>query len=85
MLWPASGIRSGRDVLRALAPGADGAMIGRAYVRGGGAMGKAGATRVPDTIRAEMGCIVAPCDERGIGNFRRRDVPMPADFAGHRA
>ena len=37
-----SGIRSGQDVLKALALGAKGAMIGRSYVYGLGAMGEAG-------------------------------------------
>jgi L-lactate dehydrogenase (cytochrome) len=37
-----SGIRSGQDVLKALALGAKGTMIGRAFVYGLGAMGQAG-------------------------------------------
>ena len=40
-----SGIRSGQDVLKALALGAKGTMIGRAFVYGLGAMGQAGVTR----------------------------------------
>jgi L-lactate dehydrogenase (cytochrome) len=35
-----SGIRSGQDVLKALALGAKGTMIGRAFVYGLGAMGR---------------------------------------------
>ena len=38
-VWLDSGIRSGQDVLKALAMGAKGTMIGRAYVHGLGAMG----------------------------------------------
>jgi L-lactate dehydrogenase (cytochrome) len=44
-VWLDSGIRSGQDVLKALALGATGTMIGRAYIHGLGAMGEAGVTK----------------------------------------
>jgi L-lactate dehydrogenase (cytochrome) len=48
-----SGIRSGQDVLKAIAMGAKGTMIGRAFTYGLGAMGEAGVTRALEVIRTE--------------------------------
>jgi len=54
------GIRSGQDVMRALALGAKSCMIGRAFVHGLGAGGEAGVAKAIDIIRNEllttMGC-----------------------------
>ena len=48
------GIRSGQDVLKALALGANGCMIGRAYLYGLGAMGEAGVRKTLDIIANEL-------------------------------
>jgi L-lactate dehydrogenase (cytochrome) len=48
------GIRSGQDVLKALALGARGCMIGRAYLYGLAAMGEAGVTKALSLIRDEL-------------------------------
>jgi L-lactate dehydrogenase (cytochrome) len=48
------GIRSGQDVLKALALGARGCLIGRAFLYGLGAMGEAGVARAIDIIRDEI-------------------------------
>ncbi len=48
------GIRSGQDVVRALALGAKSCMIGRAYVHGLGAGGEAGVAKAIDIIRNEL-------------------------------
>ena len=48
------GIRSGHDVLKALARGAHGCMIGRAYLYGLAANGEAGVRQALDIIRAEL-------------------------------
>jgi len=48
------GIRSGQDVVRALALGAKSCMIGRAYVYGLGAYGGPGVSKAIDIIRNEM-------------------------------
>ena len=55
------GIRSGQDVLRALALGAKGVMIGRAFLYGLGAMGEAGVTRALEIIRSELDVTMALC------------------------
>jgi L-lactate dehydrogenase (cytochrome) len=49
-----SGIRSGQDVMRALALGAKSCMIGRAYVHGLGGGGEAGVAKAIDLIRNEL-------------------------------
>jgi L-lactate dehydrogenase (cytochrome) len=48
------GIRTGQDVLRALAFGARGVLLGRAYIYGLGAAGEAGVTRAIEIIRNEL-------------------------------
>ena len=48
------GIRSGLDVLMALATGAKAVLIGRAYAYGLGAGGEAGVTKAFDIIRGEI-------------------------------
>jgi L-lactate dehydrogenase (cytochrome) len=60
------GVRSGQDVLKAVALGAKGAYIGRAFLYGLGAMGEAGVTKALDIIRKEMDVTMALCGRRDI-------------------
>src|SRR3954467_2367055 len=60
-IWFDGGIRSGQDVLKALALGAKGTMIGRAFLYGLGAMGEAGVTRSLEIIRSELDVTMALC------------------------
>jgi L-lactate dehydrogenase (cytochrome) len=60
------GIRSGQDVLKALALGAKASFVGRAMNYGLGAGGEAGVTRALDIIRAEMDTTMALMGERDI-------------------
>ncbi|WP_410959300.1 alpha-hydroxy-acid oxidizing protein, partial [Salmonella sp. SAL4433] len=53
-VWLDSGIRSGQDVLKAIALGARGTMIGRPYLYGLGALGQAGVTRALEIIAREL-------------------------------
>ncbi len=48
------GVRSGQDILKALALGADACILGRAYLYGLGAGGQAGVAKVLDMIRYEL-------------------------------
>ena len=60
------GIRSGQDVIKALALGAKGVFIGRAYVYGLGAMGEAGVARALEIIRKELDVTMALCGLRDV-------------------
>jgi L-lactate dehydrogenase (cytochrome) len=77
-----SGIRSGQDVLKALAMGAKGAMIGRSYIYGLGAMGEAGVTAALEIIRKELDVTMALCGERDIHNVGPHNLLIPKDFEG---
>ncbi len=81
-VWLDSGIRSGQDVLKALAMGAKGTMIGRAYVHGLGAMGEAGVTTALEVIAKEMDITMALCGERDIKDIGRHNLLVPEDFEG---
>jgi L-lactate dehydrogenase (cytochrome) len=65
------GIRSGQDVLKAVALGAKGAYIGRAFLWGLGAGGKAGVTRTLEIIQREMDITMALCGKRDIKDINR--------------
>jgi len=75
-----SGIRSGQDVLKALALGAQGTYIGRAYVNGLGAMGQKGVTKALDIIHKELDTTMALCGERDVANLGRHNLLLPPDF-----
>ncbi len=60
------GIRSGQDLLKALALGAKGALIGRAYAYGLGALGEKGVTRALEIIRNELDVTMALCGIRDV-------------------
>ncbi|HMP57372.1 MAG TPA: alpha-hydroxy acid oxidase, partial [Novosphingobium sp.] len=81
-VWMDSGIRSGQDVLKALAMGARGTMIGRAYVYGLGAMGEAGVTKALEVIAKELDTSMALCGERNVAGLGRHNLLIPRDFAG---
>ena len=68
-VWMDGGIRSGQDVLKAIALGAKATMIGRPFLYGLGAMGEAGVTRCLEIIRNELDLTMAFCghtDIRGV-------------------
>jgi L-lactate dehydrogenase (cytochrome) len=61
-----SGIRSGQDVLKALARGARGCLIGRAFLYGLAASGEAGVRRALEVIRAELEVSMALTGTRDV-------------------
>lgn len=77
-----SGIRSGQDVLKALALGAKGTYIGRAFVYGLGAMGQKGVTTALEVIQKELDTTMALCGERKVGDLGRHNLLIPEDFGG---
>ncbi|MGO4350393.1 L-lactate dehydrogenase [Rhizobium sp. RAF36] len=60
------GIRSGQDVLKAMALGAKGTYIGRPFLYGLGAMGKDGVTLALEILRKELDMTMALCGKRDI-------------------
>ena len=58
-IWMDGGIRSGQDVFKAIALGAKGTLIGRAFLYGLGAMGEAGVTRCLQIIEKELDLTMA--------------------------
>jgi L-lactate dehydrogenase (cytochrome) len=77
-----SGIRSGQDVLKALALGAKGTFIGRSYIYGLGAMGQAGVTKALEIIHKELDTTMALCGVQNAVDLSREHVLVPDDFEG---
>jgi L-lactate dehydrogenase (cytochrome) len=67
-------------VLKALALGAKGTMIGRAYIYGLGAMGQAGVTKALEIIHRELDLTMALCGERDVRNLGRHNLLVPEGF-----
>jgi L-lactate dehydrogenase (cytochrome) len=67
-IWLDGGIRSGQDVLKALALGASATMVGRSYIYGLGALGEAGVTRALEIIQKELDVTMALC---GLSDVRQ--------------
>jgi L-lactate dehydrogenase (cytochrome) len=72
------GIRSGTDVLRALALGAHACLIGRAFVYGLGAAGEAGVTKAIDILRTELDVAMALTGTTSVRNVGRSVIAQPA-------
>ncbi len=81
-VWLDGGVRSGQDVLKAVALGARGVMIGRSYVYGLGAMGEAGVSAALDVIRTELDVSMALCGRRRISDVDRGILLVPQGYSG---
>jgi L-lactate dehydrogenase (cytochrome) len=68
------GIRSGQDLFRALALGANGCLSGRAYIYGLGAGGQAGVARAIEIIRNELDVTMALTGVKNIEQIDRRTI-----------
>ena len=78
-VWMDGGIRSGQDMLKAIALGAKGTLLGRAFVYGLGADGKQGVQKALEIIHKELDMTMALCGHRDIKNITReilRDCPF---------
>ncbi|NDP43524.1 MAG: alpha-hydroxy-acid oxidizing protein [Aromatoleum sp.] len=73
------GIRTGQDVLKAVALGARGTYIGRAFLYGLGAMGEAGVTKALEIIHKELDLTMALCGRTTIGAVDR-GILLPGTF-----
>ena len=69
-----SGVRSGQDVLRARALGAQAVFIGRPFLYGLGAMGEAGVTKALQLIHHELDVTMALCGHRDIEQVNREII-----------
>ncbi|TPN76054.1 alpha-hydroxy-acid oxidizing protein [Mesorhizobium sp. CU2] len=66
------GVRSGQDVMRALALGARACLVGRAYVYGLGAGGEAGVATAIEILRKELSVTMALTGTRSIAEIDGR-------------
>lgn len=72
------GVRSGQDVLKALALGAGGVMIGKAFLYGLGAMGKEGVRLVLELLRKELDVTMALTGTRDVRQIGPQVLWNPA-------
>ncbi len=78
-VWLDGGIRTGQDVFRAMALGAEGTFIGKAFLNGLGAMGETGVRRTLEIIAQELDLTMAFCGHTDINQvdssviWRRED------------
>ncbi len=73
------GIRSGQDVLKAVALGAKGTYIGRSMLYGLGAMGQAGVSKALQIIHNELDLTMAFCGRTQIGTVDS-SILLPGTF-----
>lgn len=73
------GIRSGQDVLKARALGAQGTYIGRAFLYGLGAMGEEGVDKVLEIIHRELDLTMAFCGHTKIGTVDK-SILLPGTY-----
>ena len=78
-VWMDGGIRSGQDVLKARALGAQGTLIGRAWLHGLGAAGQAGVTKALEIIHKELDLTMAFCGRTDI-NTVDQSILLPGTF-----
>jgi L-lactate dehydrogenase (cytochrome) len=78
-VWMDGGIRSGQDVLKARALGAQGTLIGRAWLHGLGAAGQAGVTKALEIIHKELDLTMAFCGKTDI-NTVDQSILLPGTF-----
>lgn len=76
------GIRSGQDVMKALAMGAKGTYIGRAYIYGLGAMGQKGVTKSLELIHNELDLSMGLCGVTDVTELSKDHLLIPKGFAG---
>lgn len=74
-----SGVRSGLDVVRLLALGADGVLLGRAFVYALAAAGEQGVAHVLDLIASEMKVAMTLTGARAVGELSRENLVRAGD------
>src|SRR3979411_2759721 len=69
-----SGVRSGLDVVRMLALGAKGVLLGRAWLFAMAARGEAGVTQMLDLMSREMRVAMTLTGDRSIADINRTNL-----------
>ena len=75
------GVRSGQDVLKAMALGAKGCYIGRAFLYGLGAMGEEGVSKVLQIIHKELDLSMAFCGRTQVAQVDK-SILLPGNYPG---
>jgi L-lactate dehydrogenase (cytochrome) len=78
-VWMDGGIRSGQDILRAVALGARGTLIGRPFLYGLGAGGREGVDKALRILANELDVSMALCGHRDIHDIDR-GILMPGTY-----
>lgn len=78
-VWMDGGIRGGQDVLKAVALGAKGTLIGRAFLYGLGALGETGVTKCLDIIQKELDVTMGFCGRTNIAHVDR-GILLPGTY-----
>src|SRR5688572_29961847 len=78
-VWMDGGIRSGQDVLKAVALGAKGTLIGRSFLYGLGAYGEGGVTKCLEIIKNELDLTMAFCGRTNIRDVDR-GILLPLEW-----
>ena len=78
-VWMDGGIRSGQDVLKARALGAQGTLIGRSFLYGLGAYGQAGVSKALQIIHKELDTTMAFCGHTNI-NHVGKEILLPGTY-----
>ena len=74
------GIRSGQEILKAVAMGAQGTYVGRPYIYGLGAYGEKGVTLALELMQNELDNSMALCGYKNIKDVNRSAILLPKDF-----
>ena len=83
-IWMDGGVRSGQDVLKAVALGARGTLIGRPFLYGLGAMGQAGVKKCLELIRNELDLTMALCGHTDVRALGPHVLALPGEMRrGH--
>lgn len=77
-VWIDGGIRSGQDVFKAKALGADGTLIGKAFLNGLGALGKHGVHKCLDVISRELDLTMAFCGHTALDQVDSSVISRPS-------
>ena len=78
-VWMDGGVRSGQDVLKARALGAQGVMIGRAWLYALGAYGEEGVTKMLQILHKELDLTMAFCGRTDI-NTVDKSILLPGSY-----